>query len=436
MKPFIFIGPTLPVDEARKHLDAVYLPPVKYGDVYRITQLYQPAFIGIIDGYFNQVPAVWHKEILWAIHQGISVFGASSMGALRAAELQALGMVGCGKIFEAYQKSVLPPYVDEVFEDDDDVAVTHGPSELGYKPLSEAMVNIRYTLAKAQQLNIVDLQSRDTLIKIAKQLFYPQRNYKSILKLAQEKGIDETQLSQLSQWLENNKVDQKQIDAIALLSRIKEAQRRQISNPQRSSAQKSTPKNSSQAFVYTSQWQGAINEIDESHRTEPAVLNEIRLQGPRYFELLDSALDSIFTFNNDNKTIDVNALTSMHPSSDSLDKQLSQDWQQLSNRSMLAQLSPADVDQRLLSYLEQTGELEALNQRALNKQSVLDDKKYSNSIELSDIDLLQLADWYFSTLLGLDMPANLENYAANLGFTDMDSFYDMILKEYYYKQEL
>ena len=61
----------------------------------------RPAVIGIIDGYFEIVPTVWHKEILWAMAQGIHVFGAASIGALRAAELDAFGMRGIGRIYEA-----------------------------------------------------------------------------------------------------------------------------------------------------------------------------------------------------------------------------------------------------------------------------------------------------------------------------------------------
>ena len=57
--------------------------------------------------------------------------GAGSIGALRAAELEAFGMVGEGRIFEAYRSGVLEPY-DTPFEDDDEVAVVHAPAELGY----------------------------------------------------------------------------------------------------------------------------------------------------------------------------------------------------------------------------------------------------------------------------------------------------------------
>ena len=37
-------------------------------------------------------------------------------------------------------------FATAVLEDDDEVAVLHGPEELGYPPLTEAMVNIRATL--------------------------------------------------------------------------------------------------------------------------------------------------------------------------------------------------------------------------------------------------------------------------------------------------
>ena len=85
MTVYVFTGPTLPPDEARNYLDAVFLPPVSQGDVYRVA-LKRPDAIGIIDGYFERVPSVWHKEILWAMKQGIHVFGSASMGALRAVE--------------------------------------------------------------------------------------------------------------------------------------------------------------------------------------------------------------------------------------------------------------------------------------------------------------------------------------------------------------
>src|SRR5262249_25016326 len=140
MKIIVFLGPTLPVAEARRVLAATYRPPVSQGDVLRASRE-RPRAIGIVDGYFEHVPAVWHKEVLWALSQGIHVFGAASMGALRAAELSSFGMVGVGRVYEAFERGEL--------EADDEVAIAHAAAEDGYRPLSEAMVNIRATLGAA-----------------------------------------------------------------------------------------------------------------------------------------------------------------------------------------------------------------------------------------------------------------------------------------------
>ena len=97
---FIFTGPTISPAEASAELKAVYLPPASEGDVYRVA-LHRPQAIGIIDGYFQSVPTVRHKEILWAMSCGIHVFGCASIGALRAAELLPFGMEGVGAVFES-----------------------------------------------------------------------------------------------------------------------------------------------------------------------------------------------------------------------------------------------------------------------------------------------------------------------------------------------
>ena len=119
MSVYVFTGPTISASEANRELDAIYLPPAAEGDVCLVT-LQRPHAIGIIDGYFQSVPTVRHKEILWAMSRGIHVFGSASIGALRAAELAAFGMEGVGTIFELYR--------DGVLEDDDEVAIAHGPA--------------------------------------------------------------------------------------------------------------------------------------------------------------------------------------------------------------------------------------------------------------------------------------------------------------------
>ena len=191
MTAFVFLGPSLPVEDARKRLDAVYLPPVAMGDLYRLveTQARPGDLIGIVDGVFERVPAVWHKEILYALSRGVHVFGASSMGALRAAELHPFGMVGVGRIFEAYR--------DETLTDDDEVAVAHAPEEFGYRPLSHAMVSFRFALADMAQRGVISRPVRDALTQRLKDLHFSQRTWPALIQAAQALSLPEPTLTTL-----------------------------------------------------------------------------------------------------------------------------------------------------------------------------------------------------------------------------------------------
>ncbi len=211
----VFLGPTVPQDEAKTILDGIYLPPVRRGDILKAVQDHQPETVAIIDGYFEQVPSVWHKEILWALSQGIRVCGAASMGAMRAAELSQFGMEGTGQIYHAYLTGRYEPFED-LFEDDDEVAVVHGPAEIGYAA-SEAMVDIRATLVKALSDGIVNDTDIHVLANAAKALFYKMRTWNAVLDIATGRGVSTATATRLSQWLPQNRLSQKRIDAMELL---------------------------------------------------------------------------------------------------------------------------------------------------------------------------------------------------------------------------
>ena len=204
----IFTGPSLSPADARAELDTVYLPPVSEGDIYRVAHE-NPVAIGIIDGYFECVPSVWHKEILYALDRGIHVYGAASMGALRAAELEQFGMVGVGAVFEAY--------LDGLLEDDDEVAVIHGPVEIGCPVLSEAMVNIRRTLSDALTTGVIGAATRERLEAIAKEMSYRDRTYDKILERGGRSGLGADELAAFRDWLPAGRVDQKREDALMML---------------------------------------------------------------------------------------------------------------------------------------------------------------------------------------------------------------------------
>ena len=213
MNVVVFLGPSLPLVEARAILDARYLPPARRGDILAAVRAHRPGTVALIDGYFEQVPSVWHKEILWALSQGIRVCGAASMGALRAAELSQFGMLGAGRVFEAYRTGRFAPF-DDPFEDDDEVAVVHGPEGTGYAA-TEALVDIRATLAAAEAAGILGPAERDALAAAAKALFYKRRRWAAVLD-----GC--VQARTLRPWLREGRVRQKALDAALLLGLIRD----------------------------------------------------------------------------------------------------------------------------------------------------------------------------------------------------------------------
>jgi len=202
MKTVIFVGPTLRDVELP---GAEVRPPAGVGDVLRASRE-RIARIAIIDGYFERMAAVWHKEILVALDRGIEVWGAASMGALRAAELDVFGMRGVGAIYRWFKRGVLTR--------DDEVAVAHLPGEVGYRPVSDALVNLRDGLARAAKRGIVTARTRDALIELARRPFYRERSWERLLRDARAAGLPARQLAALEAW---PKPDRKAEDARLLL---------------------------------------------------------------------------------------------------------------------------------------------------------------------------------------------------------------------------
>jgi hypothetical protein len=213
----VFLGPSLPVTQAQALLPkATILPPARQGDLYRAARDRHPSTIALVDGIFATVPAVWHREILWAMTEArIRVFGAASMGALRAAELDVFGMVGFGKIYDSYRTGYYAPFADP-FEDDDEVAVRHGPVEAGCIPVSDAMVDVRETLAAAEAAGVISCGMRDTLAATLKRQHFPERSFARLIEAAD--AMAGAAGAGLTKWLRaGHAVSQKGRDARALL---------------------------------------------------------------------------------------------------------------------------------------------------------------------------------------------------------------------------
>ena len=208
----VFLGPSLHVDEARELLpEATYLPPARAGDLVRAVQR-GAQVIAIIDGFFEQVPSVWHKEVLHALSRGVHVYGASSMGALRAAELHSFGMVGVGRIFEAYR--------DGACEDDDEVTVVHGGAADGWRPLSEAMVNVRYGLAGALGTGCISQSTCDVVLAGLKRRHYPERTWALVPEIGRAERLPPGQVEALITYVKTEDTNLKRLDAIECLNRL------------------------------------------------------------------------------------------------------------------------------------------------------------------------------------------------------------------------
>lgn len=205
----IFTGLSISFDEAKKILNAKYKAPVKRDDILTlISKVNPPKIIGIIDGVFHKTPAVSHKEIMKAMDIGITVVGGGSMGALRASELDDLGMIGVGQIYKDYKNGTI--------SSDDDVAVSLDPETL--EQLSEPLVNIDYNLKLAVEKGIISLNEKKELIEITRSIYYPKRQYSSIFKKSSLETNKKRELNDFIKTCDNLK----KLDAIAVLEYIKE----------------------------------------------------------------------------------------------------------------------------------------------------------------------------------------------------------------------
>jgi hypothetical protein len=445
MTAYLFVGPTLGRTEVQDRAPGVVcLPPVAQGDVYRIAQR-RPAAIGIVDGYFGGAPSVWHKEILWALSEGVAVFGSASMGALRAAELHSFGMRGVGRIFEAFR--------DGELEDDDEVALVHGPAEADFVALSVPMVNIRASLRRAQEAGELREASRLRLEDIAKSLFFPDRAWPTILRAADASGADSDELAALRRWLPDGCVDQKHDDAVEMLAAMQQA----VARPVRQQP--------NFRFEWTHLWDDMIGRAPGEDASTGAssgvvaerLIDELRLEGPAAYEAAQSrALLRVFALREAAREgLQVSpaamtaALAAMRErlrlfSRDDLDAWMkSHGLDEVSMQRLImeeAQLrsiavrSSHGLDTFLLDELRLSGAYERLAERARHKDHVLDDLRPDGVRSISGADALRLRMWFFEERLGRPMPDDFDEAARALGLQSAAELYRALWREWMYSR--
>jgi hypothetical protein len=417
----------LPVAAAREELDAEYLPPVAQGDLYRAT-LSRPSAIGIVDGYFHRVPSVWHKEILWALSQGIYVFGAASLGALRAAELASFGMIGVGHVFKAFH--------DGELEDDDEVAIMHAPADQGYRPLSDAMVDIRATLTAAVKDGVISEATRASWVQHTKELPYPERSYRRILATARAEKSAE--VDAFEAWLAEHRVGRKRSDALMLLRVMKGFM-----------SDGRPPYRAKFHFEHTDAWEEARSKVtsDGGHagprRRDSGLLDEVRLSGS-WERVHGHSLARALVLNGNGARL----LSALDPQRaeeayrvghDLYDTREYAAWraeQKLSDQDLqrffveeaaVRAVASAWQDETLSevpNYLRSSGELSAMQARAMQKAD--GPPRALVDFGLDDATLFR---WYFEEVRVMDVPLRIDQYAVRSGFEDLAALAEFSLRK-------
>ncbi len=166
--------------------------------------------IALIDGVFGDGPSVEHKEILLALDRGVPVIGASSMGALRAAECAAWGMEGVGSIFADYASGCRVA--------DADVALLHGPETLEYCPLTVPLVDVDHFVEQLRPADRLQGQDLSPLRSVARTLHFRDRTWAAMLaRMPLE--VDEKQ--ELAEAIRATFVSRKRLDAIEACIRLR-----------------------------------------------------------------------------------------------------------------------------------------------------------------------------------------------------------------------
>lgn len=429
MSVYVFAGPTLTPAEVEAELDAVCLPPAAQGDVLRLLQR-RPTAVAIVDGVFEHVPAVWHKEILDAMARGVHVYGSASMGALRAAELAPFGMVGVGAIFEAYASGALVA--------DDEVAVAHGPAEAGFRPLSVPLVDIRATLEAARDAGALAPPDAQRLADLARARFYAERTYERLLADAEAAGIAVDAAA-----LTAHRVERKREDALAMLRRM------------RTDLAAVEPKRVDFELERSFAWVDAARRAgsDAAAPLQERILEELQLdpraragvlQSASYRDALLAVAEAMRAPAEDRDAVGSAMLSGLGVPEAAVDAWLEANdldrpgftrlVEEEARAGWVQRVRTPDVELRVLDTLRLVGAYPALRARAADKERRLADAGIRDPRpEDVGTTAAELVAWH-AEQAGAPPPRDVEDRARSLGFPGGEPYVRALAREYAYRR--
>lgn len=180
-------------------ISAEVRPPVQRGDLDELREHLPPGRVLIADGLFGASMAVTLTECRRLLEAGWELFGCSSMGALRAAELYSVGMQGLGRIYDLMRSGVIL--------DDAEVAVAYHPE--GFAELTISLVHLRFALADLE----LEQTRANTCWRVAKRIYFLERSLAALCQHWLAAGVDEISIGRLAQALQNPQQHPKLQDA-------------------------------------------------------------------------------------------------------------------------------------------------------------------------------------------------------------------------------
>jgi TfuA protein len=177
VRPIVFAGPSLSRLPAADRERIEPRPPARRGDLEALLRR-PPGCAVLIDGLFGQAMAVTPTECRELISAGWTLWGASSMGALRASELWSVGMIGVGEVYTMLRSGVVMA--------DDEVAVGYHPDT--HEELTASLVHVRAILRQLEGQGA----ARDELmaaLELARGIHWLERSWRRLLTAWRNSGL-------------------------------------------------------------------------------------------------------------------------------------------------------------------------------------------------------------------------------------------------------
>jgi hypothetical protein len=325
------------------------------------------------------------------------------------------------------------------------VAVVHGPAEIGYPPASEAMVNIRATLALAEAKGVLEPGSRRALETSAKTLFYADRNWPALLMGAAAHGVPDCEAAALGDWLPQGRIDQKQLDAREMLAGMRET------------PAAGEPAPCEFQFEWTHLWDAFVARSGGAASAPSAlgqlILDELRLEGPDAYARAEAkALLRMLAASGAARPAEVSRdaaratltrireqfglyaradLNRWMAANDLHSAQLEALIEEEASLEALRAQAGRSIDSRLLDELRLSGVYAGLADRALKKREAIAALDPSQSgAAPAPLRSVALRLWYFEQRLGRATPDDIASFAARAGFADASAFDAAVYREW------